>query len=83
MHVVDPHLFAIFTGSNTISDIADLLPEGDMSIELLNIVQIQLDIMLHMITKGNYGHDELNHFIDYCLQLSDELEEMKRAASQG
>jgi hypothetical protein len=76
---IEPHFFAAFSASETACSVMDLLPDCDLVDSLKNLVYIQHDLFIHMIEGKHYGTNNLNTFIDYTLELKDEVTRLRNA----
>jgi len=70
---VENHLFSILCSITACREILDLLPEKDMVDEMKFLTEKAEDILICVIEKKHYGTDSLDWFMQYTMDLKQEL----------
>lgn len=76
---IEPHFLAAFAAAETAISVLDILPEGDLTDTLKNLIYIQHDLFIHMIEGKHYGSNSLRDFMDYLQETKDEIRRLKNA----
>jgi hypothetical protein len=79
MPKIEPHFFAAFSAGESACAMMDLLPACDLVESLKNLLYIQHDLFIHIIEGKHYGSNNLATFVDYTLEVKDEINRLKNA----
>jgi hypothetical protein len=79
MVVIEPHFMAAFMGCVTACEILDVLPQGDLTDELKNILDIQFDLFVHLMEGKHYGSNNLNDFMAYTDEIKSQIITLKQS----
>jgi len=74
---IDPHFLALLKSSDVACDIIELMPETDLQQELKIVLNLQLEVIIHMLEAKSYGTRNLNSFCDYIAQLKEQAARLK------
>jgi hypothetical protein len=79
MNQLDPHFAAAYLAGVAACDIAFILPESDLTEELRNLLDTQIELFTHMIHGKHYGTDNINIFIEHVREVGKEVSRIKGA----
>lgn len=77
MIVIDPHVIAILCASNAACELLEVLPQNDLIYELSELLDVQNELILHIIEGKHYGSDEIQRFIEYASEITDQAQSLK------
>jgi hypothetical protein len=79
MNQIDSHFLAAFLASQTAASLLELLPETDLIVELRNLIYVQYELFVHMLEGKHYGTNDLNEFMDFCRETTEESKRLKES----
>ena len=77
MRLVDDHLFSIFCACNAMCEVLDVLPKTDLTEELKDLAHTQHELCMTLIEGKHYGTDNLEDFIDFTNEVTEEIARIK------
>lgn len=75
--IVDSHVLAVIAACEAACDLIEVLPDNDLIDELRNLLIIQHAVFCHIVDGRHYGSDNLDSFINYTKQISEEANRIK------
>lgn len=76
--IIEIHLAATIEACRAAILISENLPETDSTLELKNILSMQLRILLDIIENKHFGSRALDNFIIECRHICNVLEEIEK-----
>jgi len=75
--LVEHHLLALLSTTNTALEMIHLLPSTDTIIDLKEVIECQYDILNCIINQQHYGSRNLDSIIKTCGNIIEQIQEME------
>lgn len=76
MHV-DAHLYAAIVAGNTALALSEALPDTDLPIEIIYILDTQLKLFSHVLEGKHFGTESLQEFLIHCEDMKMQANRLK------
>jgi hypothetical protein len=70
---VENHLFSLLCSLTACEEILDILPDKDMVDELKFLIDHSQEILMCVIEEKHFGTDNLDWFMQYTMNLKEEI----------
>lgn len=70
------HLFAVLVGCNTAQELAELLPECDISDQIIMVLETQCQIIMDIVNNRHFGDDALDDFVETMKAMRHEIKKI-------
>lgn len=76
---IEPHFFSVIKACESACELLEILPQEDIVLDLIDLLNMQYDVLSHMIEDKHFGSNNLEIFINYSKELMEQAIRLKES----